>query len=98
MPAPHPIPICPSCQLPVWREGHLAEQRFEEPQRPDVVVECTVCMHCSSIWTLVYGKCVKPSDAEMADMLPHLGPIAERFRRNRRLSTVPFIVIIGRGK
>ena len=76
-------PVCPTCARPCWRENHLAPPIEIETAIPEREADCTVCMHCSTIWMLEDGRCRTPTREELEAVLPVLAPVAARFAWNR---------------
>jgi hypothetical protein len=72
---------CPECHKPMWRKGRMLS--FQWKGNKDDEGQYSVCRHCSGIFKLSERrgqlKWVYPSPADLAQVLPTLGPISIKF-------------------
>lgn len=80
-------PICPKCNKPVFRPGHMAALTAML-EGSDEDWTCTVCMHCVTIWKLsvVDGRPTLNvlNDVECAAAEPLLALVRAKFSANAR--------------
>jgi hypothetical protein len=88
-PLPNPVPLCPNCGKPPWRDNHLAifAERAEIAEG-----QFMVCMWCSAIRKMAAGRWIEVPESEREEVVKTLGPIALRFAMHRALGIEPEVI------